>query len=250
MPVLLNGSTQYLLETTELSNTDVMSVSLWAYRETTSNQACFSVSPSGSHSGQTGIWCSSDNPATVYVFRRPTNASVSAAAAVYSSGLSNNTWTHILGVWNADTLRQVYVNGVAGTSDSTAARYDEALVNMDVGRLGDHTPNYYWDGSVAELAVWPGEVFGQDEADALYRGSPLLVKPDKIEIYLPLQRSGIDFIGPRTISDVASPTYTGEHVLAPLGWPINVTRDAAVGGVTNPHNPFGHPLIGAFGGPV
>jgi hypothetical protein len=119
----------------------------------------------------------------------PVAASTSDTAAAYSSstinGYTANTWQHYAGVWASTTSRIVYLNGTAGT-ENTTSRVTGTPNRMAIGGLRRLSPTDYMSGLVADAAIW-NVALSAAEIAALARGvSPLRIRPGNIAAYWPL----------------------------------------------------------------
>jgi len=115
------------------------------------------------------------------------DAAVGASATktgVFSAGV----WAHCAGTRSGNNV-QVYVDGVAGTGAS-ASIGTTSVNNLRIGAADDGTGSVfqYWDGRIAELAIW-SVALTADEITSLARGmSPLLVRPSSLVLWTPLVR--------------------------------------------------------------
>jgi hypothetical protein len=112
--------------------------------------------------------------------------SVAGNTGVASSGTgwTINNWHHAGGVWpNADS-RTAYLNGVAGTEDTTSTS-TVVTDGFDIGRSGDSTPVQHTSGLLAELAVWNVALTAAEMAILAAGFSPLLVRPESLALYVP-----------------------------------------------------------------
>lgn len=75
------------------------------------------------------------------------------AWATTTSGYSVNTWHHVCAVEIASNSRAVYIDGGSMGTDATE-RAPAGIDVIDIGRLGDSTPDGYFDGAVAWISVW------------------------------------------------------------------------------------------------
>lgn len=163
-----------------------------------------------------GLWESSLNngfrlqveyPGSLTKARCGSKAGGSTANATSSTVISDTNWHSIVGEITAANARQVWTdnggNGSSSTSltpgtltKTSAGAYDSG------GTLGGNVAH-----EIADVAVW-SVTLTSDERQALANGvSPALIRPDKLEIYLPLARGGNDYMGPAF-------TVTGASVVA------------------------------------
>jgi len=100
----------------------------------------------------------------------------------------------------------------------TNTRHEEpaGLDATVIGRSGDSTPTEYWDGEIAEAAIWNVQLSLTD-IEALAAGfSPLFVRPDALKAYWPMggalsaNDSDNDIAGAFNMTSSGSPT-TADH---------------------------------------
>ena len=162
------------------------------------------------------------HPFTLSAWARPTDATPAAAKAILSIGnsgantnwaylvlltggnlqfavrgvtdgtknstgtLSNNTWAHCCGIATSIISRTVALNGAVETADTSAVT-DLAGVNASrIGRATSSAFNQYWDGDLAECAVWDVALADAEVAILATGISPLLVRPGNLISYWPV----------------------------------------------------------------
>lgn len=90
-------------------------------------------------------------------------------------GYSINTWHHVVAVFSRTSLRQIYLDGVEGTADTT----NYAVQTLDlatIGALRRTTTSQYLNGQIAESVQWPRSLT-ISEIRALYRLGPGWFQP-------------------------------------------------------------------------
>lgn len=127
--------------------------------------------------------------------------------AVSTGMVTASVWTHGLGVWASTTSRQVYLDGVAGTENTTSktTTFDQFAIGAGRRTAGNFS---YHDGAVAEAAAWSVALSQADAAQLAVGVSPLLVRPDKLLAYWPLYGRydpEIDLIGGNNLALVNTP---------------------------------------------
>lgn len=85
--------------------------------------------------------------------------------AVSPSGFELNQWHHVVAVYRSASYRQIYVNGVAGTADTTAHTV-ETLNRMSIGSLPRTTSGSFFRGLIDDVRIFGGEI-SQDTIDKL-----------------------------------------------------------------------------------
>lgn len=117
-------------------------------------------------------------------------ASVNAGAAgiaVSTTGYSANVWSHVAGVTSAANARAAYLNGSSKGTEATSVT-PGAIDITDIGaqHAGSSTPTSFFDGDLAEAALWDAAL-DDAEVAALAKGmSPLLIRPQSLVGYWPV----------------------------------------------------------------
>ena len=128
-----------------------------------------------------------------------------------SAGVSMSTWHHILGVEAASNDRRVYLDGGSKSTGNTECTPTGNIDTISIGRVAKAVPMEYFDGSIAEAAIWNVAL---TDADALILAagySPLCVKPASIVAYWTLVRDDDrDLVGSYSLTDNGGPTV-GVH---------------------------------------
>lgn len=103
-------------------------------------------------------------------------------------GVTLNAWFHILGTFTSDTSRKVYRDG---SNTATNATNVTALTDFDrinIGYTGQLAPGEYWDGDLAEVAVWDVVLTDAEALMLAFADSPLQVRPASLIMHFPLVR--------------------------------------------------------------
>lgn len=156
-----------------------------------------------------------------------------AATATTSTGYSTGTWHHIAATKASATSHSVYIDGGSKGTSGTSATI--ALTSLQVGRRGDSA--HYFDGDIAECAIWDIVLTDAEIALLAKKVSPLMVHPESLRFYAPLMgrhSTEIDIIEGRGLT-VNSAAYADHPrmFLPPTGlW----TPKGAAGGGPPPTN--------------
>jgi hypothetical protein len=111
-----------------------------------------------------------------------------------TTGCSAGVWHHACGVFSSSASRTVYLDG--GSSATNTALRTPIIDRLQVGQW---RTSLHFNGSIAEAAFWTAAL-NADEVAALSKGvCPRLIRPQNLEIYLPLARDLIDIRG-RTLT--------------------------------------------------
>lgn len=111
-------------------------------------------------------------------------------------------WQHVCAVFASATSRTPYLNGVAGTTNTTPV----TPVNINTIVIGSRTDSAFtFDGTIAEVAVY-NKALSQAEINALYGGQAAYnVAHQNLKIYAPLIREFHEIASGITLT----PTFTG-----------------------------------------
>jgi len=136
-----------------------------------------------------------ESSASTMKARCGTKAGGTASNATTTTSISDQNWHSVVGEITAANARQVWLdnggNGSSSTSLTPGTLTKTSIGAFDSGgTLGGNVAH-----ELADVAVWSGTLTA-DERAALSSGvSPLLIRPDILEIYLPLMRGGDDYMG-------------------------------------------------------
>jgi hypothetical protein len=138
-------------------------------------------------------------------------AGVGVAAQTIASGINNtatvgalpptNSWLHAAGVFSASNNRVAYLDGVAGTAN-TSSSTPSGINSLYVGaRNTGGSIALYFNGAIAEVGVWSAAL-NADEILSLSRGATCdKVRPQSLVFYAPLVRNLQDVRGGLTITN-------------------------------------------------
>ncbi len=141
------------------------SVSLWAFsRNATTNQAVFSIGASGSANPFFVINFRGDLSGDPVVAQMRGNDALSNTWATFT-GYSINTWYHITAEFISASSRQVFVNAVQGTADTTTHTI-ETLNQTAIGCLNRTTPGVFHNGGIDDVRLY-SRLLSQKEKQAL-----------------------------------------------------------------------------------
>lgn len=136
------------------------------------------------------------------------DSGVSAAEAVTgTSGITSGVWYHGAAVYAATNDRRVFLDGVKSTNSTNVT--PSGFVRTSVGAFMGAANSTFFDGDIAEVAIW-NVALTDDEIASLSRGlSPLKVRPASLVFYVPLWRDVFDYRASLSItSNNTVPTET------------------------------------------
>ena len=143
----------------------------------------------------------------------------STGTATSTGTWSTSIWHHAACVFTSTTSRAVFLDGAKDTNGTTVVAPTFGL--LDKYTIGEwvRTPNLvrYFNGHIAEVAVWD-VALTDEEITALSKGiSPLLIRPDNLVSYVPLVRDeDEDIITGNTFTANGTPTI---ETHAPTSYP-------------------------------
>lgn len=185
-----------------------------------------------------GLWEAGSNngfrlqvefPGSLTKARCGTKAGGSASNATSSTTITDTNWHSVVGEITSASARQVWLdnggNGSSSTSltpgtltKTTAGAYDNG------GTLGGNVAH-----ELADVAVWSVALTSDERASLAAGVSPLLIRPDKLEIYLPLMRGGTDYMGGAFTVTAASVV---DHPRVYMPARLQVVKTATASGIT------------------
>ena len=112
-----------------------------------------------------------------------------------------NVWQHVASVFSSQTSRRTYVNGAAGTENTTNIGSQNTATDILIGARRSNVIGNYFNGSIAEAGIW-NVALTQQEIQSLSAGMTCdRVRPQSLVFYAPLVRSLQDVRGGLTITN-------------------------------------------------
>ena len=199
MAYQFNGTTQYLNCTSAPVTSAPLTIACWARRSNVAgNGACFvQLSNLEVLSGGFGLI---HNTATNTIRANAQAAGGTAQVAITTSGMSNNTWHHVCGVFASSTSRTAYIDaGNSGTN--TASVVPDSVDNTLVGVSWFGSYSNYADALIAEVGIWNVALTAEEIASLADGFTCDKVRPQSLVFYAPLVRSLQDVRGGLTITN-------------------------------------------------
>lgn len=131
-----------------------------------------------------------------------------SGAADTSISYTINTWHHVCGIETSSTSRAAFIDGGNKGTDTDSIT-PAGLDSVSIGRRGDSTPGPYFDGYIAEVAIWNASLSDPEVAILALGYSPLLIRPQNLVAYWPLigrTSPEIDIVGGFDLTLFSSPT--------------------------------------------
>jgi hypothetical protein len=133
-----------------------------------------------------------------------------AKSTTYTPG----TWQHACGVFTSATSRACFLNG--GNKGTSATNVTQsALDRLCISGLKDASESDYFDGRIAEVAVWSAALTDTEVAALGAGASPLGIRPVSLEFYLPLVRDVVDHFESTALTAVAGTPVEHPAIIYP-----------------------------------
>lgn len=196
MALDFNGTSNYLIATQSVLTGGNCSFGAW-FRcdQDTANQVAMSIGNASGfyhrHQITFAGGVASDPVRLTSIYS--TGASVGDVDKV---GFVAGTWVHVLAVIQTtpSVSRNIYVNGSAGTANTTSFTMDAfnrfVIAGREAGGVGA-----FFDGKIAEPCFWAATLTAADALSLASGASSLLVRPDAIRSYPALVNSSRDIKG-------------------------------------------------------
>lgn len=110
------------------------------------------------------------------------------AASRWGINITAGSWYAIGGVWSASNNRLIYLDGVAGTANTTT-KNPSGIDNLTIGSqwFSGSVQNEF-NGKLAECAIWDAALTAGEMKALGQHVSPRLIRPQNLVFYLPLWR--------------------------------------------------------------
>jgi hypothetical protein len=158
-----------------------------------------------------------------------------SAARATSAAMSTGTWYHVAGTFSAINNRSVFLNGTE--TAETTSRTAVTPTGIVAGAVsGNSTHKFFWDGSVAEAAMWDTVLSAAEIAQLALGFSPLFVKPASLVSYWSLiQSEDQDRVGGYHLADYGTPTVAVHPRVIYRPAPLGIRKiSAPPGGLSIP----------------
>lgn len=147
-----SASSQYLVNTSQAAPSLPLTMACWFQTATdAANQTLMSFGSSASNNPYMVLQAAMNQAGDpVRVYHRDNAATEGIAEA---GTISLSTWSHAAGVWAASNSRTAYLNGTAGSANTTS-NSTTTTTGMAIGALYRATPAAFMNGLIGDAAVW------------------------------------------------------------------------------------------------
>lgn len=171
----------------------------------------------------------------------------------YPTNLNLDQWYHACCVFTSTTSATMYIDGDEGnTETATIAPSNPTFIGF--ANIFDGSPLNNFQGRLCEFGIWDVALTADEISDLANGSAPIMVRPGSLKHYFPMWDAS-DTNDRISGDDVDTVTGTPDDEDHPgqIYYPaeiITVSQEAAAAAAANPRGVFGHPLHGAFAGPV
>jgi hypothetical protein len=116
------------------------------------------------------------------------NAAASAGSSFKDSYVAN-IWQYVTGVFTSSASRTVFLDSVAGTTNTLNITDLGTMSRVGIGFLNRQTPALWANARIGDTAIWSAALTS-DEVISLYKGyKPSRIRPQSLVFYAPLIRN-------------------------------------------------------------
>lgn len=145
-----------------------------------------------------------------------------------TSGFTAGTWHHGAAVETSAINHTVYIDGGSDATITTSVT-PTGMDSISIGRAGDSTPDAYFSGDLAEVAVWDVAFTAPQMALLAKAVSPLLVRPEALVFYCPIigrYSPEIDVVGGRDMTVTGAVASAHPRIFYPSMRSLRITPSA------------------------
>lgn len=130
---------------------------------------------------------------------------------VNTAEVMDTEWAHSAAVYTSPTSRQVYYEGTSSAVDSNS-KTPVGLTRFVLGALGWPSPAAFWDGLLAEVAIWNVALSGANITSLSEGSSPMSLATPPLR-YWRLKSSGdlTDVVGGAATLTATGATFDADH---------------------------------------
>ena len=200
------ASSQYLELSSAVVSAEPLTMVCWAKPNNTSaGHALMSIGTSGG----TARWQLSHNVSSAQCQVISVNSG--GAVGVATAGTPGaGSWQHYAAVYTSSTSRTAYLDGVAGTTDTSSITVSGVNRTIIGARISGGSYGTYHDGTIAEAAIWNVALTASEISSLAAGFSPRYIRPASLVFYAPLVGTLQELRGGVSLTNVNS-TTTADH---------------------------------------
>ncbi len=200
-----DASSQYLERTSAVLTATPITLAAWFYLDDAADPADFTILSLSASTG-TEYWTTDVERSGGSAYVRAVAQSGATSDVSTRTTVSMNTWHHGAAVFASSTSRTAYLDGTAGTENTTSIA-PSGVDRTDVGtQFYSGARLNYFSGRIAEAAIWSVALTAAEIVSLAKGFSPLLVRPASLAAYWPLVGRNSPETDPRGGNDL---TVTG-----------------------------------------
>lgn len=187
-----NGSNQSILATTAPATVEPLTLAAWFYPDSATTRTVILSVAANALTGDFFALVQDGTKAGDPVCATKYSTGTDTGEAVSSTGYTASAWNHGCAVFASNTSRTIYLNGGGKVENTTSRATANSIGRTGIGALVRNPIVAFFDGRVADAAIWTATL-NDDEVAALAKGiSPRLIRPQSLVFYAPLIRGLID----------------------------------------------------------
>ena len=194
----------YLVDTTPIVTAPPYTFAAWARDHATAG--IISVPYHSASNEYTGLYAAGSS-----LFAAASSAGASGVSV--AGGIPGSGWYHAGGVYNSASSRTAYIDGVAGTTNTTSVTLSGSLDKTVIGAFAFFSSYFLTNNIIAELAVWLKALTPSQMAALAAGANPLSIEYDSLVLYAPYRLTDsitVPVIGP-TFSQSGTATLISDH---------------------------------------
>lgn len=212
MALDFDGSTAYLAASVAPVTDEDFTMAGWCWADaTTGPHTIIALENAGVSANSWSIGLNHSTTKARIFKRDATTDNVADTTTTYSLG----AWMHVCGVFSAS--RSIYLNGGGKTTDATVVNESGPPTAVTIGARRGSTTLRFFDGKIAEVAIWNVALSDADVADLASGAAPDRIRSEALAAYWPLigrRTNEIDMRGAAVLTATGSPSaYAHPRIL-------------------------------------
>lgn len=214
MALDFDGTTAYLAASVAPVTNEGFTLAGWCWADATSGaHTVLALEDPGVSPNSWSIGLNHSTTAARIFKRDATSDNVNDTTTSYSLGV----WMHICGVFAADNSRSILLNGGGKNTGTTTITESGPPTAVTIGARRGSTTLRFFDGKIAEVAIWNVALSDADVADLASGAAPDRIRSEALAAYWPLigrRTNEIDMRGAAVLTATGSPSaYAHPRIL-------------------------------------